>query len=122
MRVIENERTVFIDVDDTLVMHKSSCQTTGLLVVDPATGNQVEVYKNAPMIKCLLEERHRGAFIVVWSMGGYEWARNVLQALGIDGKVDLVMSKPFAYFDDKPVEQWLKYRVYIEPDTAYKRS
>ena len=124
MKVVDIERTIFCDVDDTLVMHRKpdSMESTPVWPIDPATGELVKVYRNAPMIKCLLEEKHRGSFVVVWSMGGWEWARNVLTALGIEDKVDLVMTKPFAYFDDKHVNEWLTYRVYIKPEVPYKRS
>ena len=80
----------------------------------------IKVGVHEPMVRLLKEESHRGSHIVVWSRGGYEWATNVLKALCIEDYVDQVMSKPSAYFDDKDISEWLKYRVYLKPDTIYK--
>ena len=128
MKVIENERVIFCDVDETLITHDAANLGTrnaselAVFVKNPHTNENIVVYKNLPMIRCLIEEKARGGFIVVWSMGGNAWAKNVLTELELDDKVDLVMSKPFAYFDDKPVESWLKYRLFIEPKTLYKEK
>lgn len=124
MRVIANEVVDFFDVDGTLVMHE-----------DPSTipiGEEVRVYDsisrktlilraNTPMIRLLKESDARGAFVIVWSRGGYQWARDVLVALNLIDHVDQVMSKPMAYFDDTPVASWLLNRVYLPPDTIYKK-
>jgi hypothetical protein len=122
MKVITKEHTIFIDVDDTLVMHEKEKTENGVYisVKDPIENRSIKLRVNEPMVRLLKEEHHRGSYIVVWSRGGWEWAQNVIVALGLGTKVDLVMSKPLAYFDDKPVEEWLKYRVYLSPDTPYK--
>lgn len=126
MIVIESERTIMVDVDKTLVMHDTSefgdKPAHSVKVVDPSTGEELTLYKNEPMIKCLQEELYRGAFVFIWSMGGYEWAKNVLTAIGFDDSIKnmIVMSKPFACFDDAPVESWLKYRLNIRPNEYYK--
>lgn len=130
MQVIRHENVVYVDVDSTLVMHinfaanDNYLKYVALKVVDPINSDKtILVRRNEPMLRLLEEEHHRGSFIVVHSRGGYEWAENVIKALGYNhwDKL-LIMSKPLAYFDDKPVQEWLPYRVYIGPDEIYKNK
>lgn len=121
MKVIKNEKTVFIDVDDTLVMHRDpKSEGIKIDVYDALSKRHIRLIANLPMIRLLKEEKHRGSHVVVWSRGGYEWAANVIRALELVKYVDEVMSKPMAYFDDKSIEEWLPYRVYMTPETIYK--
>ncbi len=125
MRVIKSERIVMCDIDDTLVMHRdlTSGQKNSIIdVTCRATKQTFSLEKNKNMIRLLKEEKHRGATIIVWSRGGYEWAADVVTALGLEELVDTVLSKPLVYFDDKPVTQWLTDRVYIGPDENYKSN
>lgn len=122
-KVIHNESVVMVDVDDTLILHLSPSELLGkkkVEVYDPITKGFIVVAVHGPMVRLVQEESHRGSFVVVWSRGGYEWASNVVKALGLEESVDQIMSKPIAYFDDKPIDEWLKYRVYLKPDTIYK--
>lgn len=126
MKVIRNERVIPIDVDDTLVMHSFNEALVDKLeiiqIYDPIENGFITVRKNLPMIRLLKEEHSRGAHILVWSRGGFEWADSVVTALRITEFVDQIMSKPMVYLDDKPVEQWLKDRVYLDADMKYKTN
>lgn len=127
--IIKNEYVVFVDCDDTLVMHvkQSDIPIEDLVCVkDTVLGDKGEfpyitMQRNRPMIRLVHEEIARGATIIIFSRGGYQWAENVAIAVGLyPHKNVIIMSKPLAYLDDKPVEEWLKYRVYIAPDVVYK--
>lgn len=124
MNTVKKESTVFFDVDETLILHKPFKSVSGfpITVTDPLNPSQpgLKVEPHRAMIRLLKEEKHRGSFIVVWSRGGYEWATNVILALGLESSVDLVMTKPMVYFDDIPINEWLTNRVYIKPGTKYK--
>lgn len=131
MKIIDKENLRMWDIDDTLVMHNPYGPSTAekfrafgaIAVVDPLNvNNKIIVYKNEPMIRLMQEEYARGSTNIVWSRGGYEWAKNVIEALGLTELVHTVMSKPLVYMDDKPVEEWMKDRVYIGPTTPYKRG
>ncbi len=135
MRVIKSERIITVDIDDTMVMHRKvkvgleawipgALVELGetIIVPDRITDTMIELEVNQNMIRLVKEEKHRGATIVVWSRGGYEWAADVVTALGLEDLVDTVMSKPLVYFDDKPVTEWLTDRVYIGPDENYKSN
>ena len=123
MKIVKNERLIVCDVDDTLVMHNTcNLALTEAQVEDPLDRfRKVIVYRNDPMIRLLQEEIQRGSQLIVWSRGGWEWAQNVLMALKLDHLPIIVMTKPYAYFDDKDVSVWLKDRVYISPEVVYKK-
>lgn len=121
--VITNERPVPCDVDDTLIMTSGKAgeypDLPRIVVTDPLDPTKVLVFAvNVAMVRILKEEIARGAFTIVWSRGGFAWAEIICNKLEL--KVDLIMTKPAVYLDDKPVEQWLKDRVYIGPETTYK--
>jgi hydroxymethylpyrimidine pyrophosphatase-like HAD family hydrolase len=109
------------DVDDTLIMHdKVDPCTVYVTIVNPYDDKEYSYTINANMLKILTEEHARGHTIVVWSRRGWKWAEAVVIALNIFHIVTLVMDKPTVYFDDKPVEDWMKDRVYIGPNEIYK--
>lgn len=125
MQVIKQLPAPF-DVDDTLIMSSEELDHIPLKeqvgVSDPLTGDIIWYRINQPMLRLLREEADKGSCIIVWSRGGYKWAHAVVEALGIHDIVDFVMDKPLAYFDDKEISEWLKYRVYIGPDIRYKNK
>lgn len=125
MKVIKSESVMCFDVDNTLVIHEkyiSSVYADTVRIFDPVEGKVILMRKNKPMIRLLREEVHRGSRVIVWSRGGYEWASLVLTALGLEDLDILVMSKPVAYFDDKPVNEWLTNRIYLDPNEPYKTN
>lgn len=123
MKKVEIERVVPCDVDDTLIMHENEIPDPAdrVLVKDSLSGEVVIVRINRNMVRLLKEEKQRGSFVIVWSRGGYQWAADVIRALNLEDHVDIVMSKPLVYFDDSPVDVWLKDRVYMTPDKPYKK-
>lgn len=124
MKIIKSEQIRPVDVDDTLIInYNDTTKDLGrkVKVYDAVTNKFITMVAHEANIRLLLEEKHRGGFIIVWSRSGYEWAKHVVQALDLENFVDLVMSKPLAYIDDMPVELWMKDRVYLKPGTQYKR-
>lgn len=125
MRINKNEQNAFFDIDGTLIIHINSSTYTKMPkvdVYDAVTKKYITVGVNTAMVRLLKEEHHRGTCIKVWSRGGWEWASNVIKALDLVPLVDEVMSKPMAYFDDVPIQEWLPYRVFLPPDTVYKNG
>lgn len=122
MRVNKNENIRPFDIDNCLVMHTVDPikPSERVDVIDPLTGKLLRLRINKAMVRLLKEESFRGGCIKVWSRSGWEWARNVIQALDLVSYVDEVMSKPLVYFDDTPVKKWMKDRVFIGPDEKYK--
>lgn len=123
MLVINNENIEPFDCDDTLVMHVEPDQIPpgeSVRVYDAVTKKFITMRINRPMVRLLREAKARGFFVLVWSRGGKRWAADIVKALDLVDFVDIVMTKPLHYFDDKDVAKWLTERVYIEPNVVYK--
>lgn len=123
MTVNDNENIAPFDVDGTLLLtpqRTDPSDSTYREVYYPATQSNIKQRVNRAMVTLLKEEKSRGAFVIVWSRSGKEWAKNAVQALALEDYVDCVMAKPKSYFDDTPVEEWLKDRVFISADVRYK--
>lgn len=123
MKVIDNENIRPFDVDGTLIDngYKWESGAEYVYVKDSITNKEIRCKVNRSMVRLLKEESSRGNYVVVWSRSGKEWAKNVILALKLKAYVKLVMAKPLVYFDDLPVEQWLKDRVFIDGNSNYKR-
>jgi len=120
MKVIKNENILTCDVDETLIVSTSDKSLKTRPIWDHVTNSFIMVQPHEPHVRLLIEEKARGRFIIVWSRGGHEWAENVVKGLGLVSSVDLIMSKPYAYVDDKPVQDWLYDRIFIPHDMEYK--
>jgi len=124
MEIINNYNTVFFDVDGTLVLPLDNPEYAKLppvKIYDAITNSYITMAIHEPMVRLLLEEQVKGSYIIVWSRGGHVWAAAVIKALGLLNSVNLVMSKPMVVFDDISIDEWLKYRVYLNPGTVYKQ-
>lgn len=119
MNVVKHDHIRPFDIDGTLIVNRRE-DLPRVDIIDPLTNRTITMSVNKAMVRLLKEEHHRGNYILVWSRGGYEWARNVIQALDLVPYVHQVMTKPICYFDDKPVKKWMKDRVFIGPDEKYK--
>lgn len=123
METIKNERVIMVDVDGTLIdeLRDGLDQQDTVTITDPLRlGRFLQFAINKAMVRLVKEEHHRGSYVVVWSKGGYEWASIIVTALGLTQHVHKVMTKPTAYFDDKPVTEWLTDRVFLDSNTKYK--
>ena len=111
---IKNEMICPFDVDETLVLERPvhSCSHT---IVNPYTGETEHRLVHEGHIKLMRHMHGRGRFIVVWSGNGVLWAKAVVEALGIQDYVHLVMTKPIAYVDDLPSNSWLNNQIYFKP-------
>jgi hypothetical protein len=121
--LITNENPRPFDVDDTLIIHDTyGKEGRKVYIKDPyRPGKECFALVNENMVTILIDEKARGNYIMVWSRGGYRWAEAVVKALELEKYVDLIMTKPVIYYDDKDVSEWLKDRVYLGPDIVYKK-
>ena len=122
MKVIKNERVVFFDVDDTLIMWNGYAEETAEYIKfqDAYSSKILEVIPNHNNIKLLQEKAARGYQVIVWSQGGWGHAKCVIEALKLESFVDIVMTKPTCYVDDLDVSAWFPKRVYIDAKARYK--
>jgi FMN phosphatase YigB (HAD superfamily) len=124
MKVIESHRTVFFDVDDTLVIwdwKEFSPDGSGLIQVkDPGSNHFELVLPHDRHIKLLKQFKARGHTVIVWSQGGWAWAESTVKALGLESLVDVVMSKPDWYVDDLPASAYMGNNIYKHPTDKNK--
>jgi predicted HAD superfamily phosphohydrolase YqeG len=100
MSLADPIRTVFVDVDDTLV------RSVGV--------------KRIPMpgvIASVRELHQKGVQLYLWSSGGAEHACASAIELGIHECFVAFLPKPHAYIDDQPVEEW-RFCRHILPSNA----
>jgi hypothetical protein len=127
MIVIENDNCIFFDVDDTLVMWDSGYvnedSSNTIQIKDPyfvpmLYGQQSASYTLVPHdkhIQYLKDAKIKNKnTIVVWSAGGWEWAKSVVAALELEEYVDAIMSKPKSYVDDLSCNEFMGNRIYKE--------
>jgi hypothetical protein len=120
VKIIKNENVLAVDIDETLIVSTTDKSLKTRPIWDAVTESFIMVQPHMPHVRLLLEEKQRGRFIIVWSRGGHAWAEAVVKGLGLLTSVDLIMSKPYAYVDDTPVQEWLAERVFIPHTTNYK--
>jgi len=120
MKTITTESTIFFDVDQTLVLWgKIKKKHKVVAITCPHSGEQYYLRPHKGHIKILKDRKSRGSFITVWSAGGFAWAEAVVKALDLTQHVDLIMSKPHAYVDDKKAEEFMGERIYLGIDDSY---
>lgn len=106
-QVIASDNVVCYDVDDTLIVWAN-------YRFNPFKYGTDEGYvKHSQHIMDLKASKTRGHFVIVWSQGGYEWANKIVQELGLEKYVDLVMCKPKWMCDDVMPNDWTK--VFYKP-------
>lgn len=119
MKVIRATRSVFFDVDDTLVIwdwQSIDPEGKGLIsILDKQSGCVELVYPHLRHIELMRQFKARGHTVVVWSQGGHEWAETICLALGIENLVDLVMDKPNWYVDDLHASDWMRSPIFLDP-------
>ena len=113
MNVIDNEKTMFWDIDDTLVLRSNLDPNNLLNVYCPYDYSTIVVTPHLEHIKCLKDHKARNYHITVWSHGGAKWAEAVIIALGLENYVDEIRTKPLKAFDDRPVAEIFGETIYI---------
>jgi len=112
-----NTRSVYFDVDNTLVMWPGG--STGFKgAVDGKDLIDIAGYKVSPHLKhiqLLKDYKVSGCDIIVWSQAGKAWANAVVDALGIREFVDYCLTKPDVYVDDLEAGHFMTTRQYLDP-------
>jgi FMN phosphatase YigB (HAD superfamily) len=124
MQVIKSHKTVYFDVDETLILWEwrifSDDSSHLVCITDPDSGVSEYGLPHNRHIDLMRQFKARGHTVVVWSAGGYDWAHRAVVALGIEAMVDVVMSKPDWYVDDIPASAYMKKPIYLHPMNPLK--
>jgi hypothetical protein len=111
--IIQSELVVMFDIDDTVVMEHS--KDPDLTYIDVLTGKEKHGKIHKAHVEQIIKHKTRGYYVVAWSGNGYKHVEQIINALGIQDHVDLIMSKPIKHFDDlTDANDILKARVYLE--------
>ena len=120
MQILNNENVVLFDCDQTLVIwHKDHTKPgkNKKLFIDPYTGDKLYLYPHNVHVRLMRQYKGRGFAIIVHSMAGVLWAKEIIKTLKLEKYVDLCMSKATKHVDDKEdVKDIIGSRVYLEND------
>ena len=105
MITIKSTKIVYTDIDNTLLFSLREYPHEVTHEVVKINGRKFWVHD--PHIEMIKDFKARGHSIVVWSAGGAEWAKLAVEALKLESHVDLVISKPDWFIDDKTAEQFM---------------
>lgn len=118
--VLKSDNLIYFDVDETLVFWRTDNyhEDDLIKVKDPyARGNEfIKMVPHQRNINLLKRVHGQGRTVVVWSAGGVFWAESVVKTLKLESYVDLIISKPYTYVDDRPMEDWKLNRIYLSKE------
>lgn len=113
MKVIEGDNVYYYDCDDTLVMWDNKHKTETNTVLFNCHGFSENLVPHQGHIDHLKKAKQFDkATIIVWSAGGWEWAKQVVETLGLEEYVDAVMTKPNYYIDDLNCTDFMGKHIY----------
>lgn len=118
MLVVKNDRTVSVDVDDTLLLYSDNFDKPhdgAIKVVDPNDGQVLYLTPHQRHIDLIKKWKGRGYFIEIWSAAGNAWAEAAVKALNLQDYVDLVTTKREKFVDDLSASNVLGTRIYLSP-------
>jgi hypothetical protein len=118
MQTIKAPRTVYVDVDGTLVDYDLTRFSPDKYVTIDFVNGPMVVVPNLNNISVVQKFYKLGYFVIVWSHSGAEWAECVVCDLGLEPYVDLCISKAHYYIDDLPAETFMGARVWYDPVTG----
>lgn len=117
LKVLEYDFVATFDVDETLI-----AWGTGM--------NNITIHHNGIDMQGRIMQKHVdrikmhkfwGNGVVVWSKSGKSFAWAVVQALGVEEYVDIVMAKPSWYYDDKKCEDFMGEHRYLYPPVSDRK-
>lgn len=114
MKCFIGENTVFIDVDNTLVMYEDDIHEDSVHIKDPYSDQTLTLRPHKCHIRLLKNCKQQGKEVVVWSAQGWKWAETVVKALHLEDHVNLCMGKPHIIVDDKPWAEWPIANLYLK--------
>ncbi len=119
--VLKNDHPWAVDIDDTLLLWDVPKKDPMVTFTEPHSGDSITVPINENNIRLLKEKKSRGALVILWTQGGYEYGDVVATALNIREYVDIIMTKPVGLIDDLEAHAWMPKAVNIPHTKNYKK-
>lgn len=114
MLVKASDKTVFCDVDDTLISYPDEKENEFTRLVQDVSGDWVLVELQ---VNCITQIRHfeqKGYDVVLWSQQGGDWSKRIAVVFEIESLFSFFCSKPIHYIDDLDYHYWMPaYRNYL---------
>jgi hypothetical protein len=107
-----NYKTVMVDVDKTLVYDTLGMPVGPTSIEVIYTNGPITVTPHAANIELVRIFYKLGYEVIVWSKTGEDWARLIVEAVGLQKEVSLCLTKPLYYFDDEDCGKWMGTRVW----------
>ena len=107
------ESVVFFDCDDTLILWGKTEEESDIKIKCPYYGTIESGKIHKEHVQRLKDHKKEGHYVIVWSQGGIQHARSVVEALKIQDYVDLILEKPLQYYDDLDCQVWMGTRTYL---------
>lgn len=112
MKIVENEKLLYVDTDDTIGMWNLSDYPAKGRVYVSCYNHITTIVPNQKNINLVKKFIKLGYGIVAWSATGAEWAKAVFTAVGLDEYVTIYLTKPRYYLDDVECTEWMGQRIY----------
>jgi len=116
--VLRQSDITFCDVDNTLIYWRTDANNEAPGTIKLRYGDEdvwLRPHKFHPRL--VKHFYNRGDYVIVWSQNGYEWAEQVVKALGLQNHVHLIMDKGNRHIDDKEdLTSIVGSRIFIEDD------
>ena len=131
MFVLGDGQTAYFDVDNTLVIwekdiNKALYGSKHLLSTSVEKEEEyIKVHNNGhdfyfrPIkvhVNQLIQQKLKGLKVVVWSASGASWASSVISALKLNEYVDVILTKPNFYYDDREAAHFMPTRYFWAED------
>lgn len=112
---IQGQKTLYVDIDDTIAMSDLSEYSEEDRVTLNYENGPVVIVANKKNINLAIYFYKLGYTIIFWSLTGSTWARAVCESLELDKIASAYLTKPNFYMDDKEVTEWIGPRRWRSP-------
>ena len=114
-----HENVVCFDVDQTLIIWGKGPEDCDTWMQCDSTGVMEGGVAHKEHVEALKKHKKDGHFVIVWSAGGGQYARNACIGLGITEHVDLCLDKPMQYYDDIDCSKFMGRTTYLGNSIMY---
>ena len=112
MVVVKSNQPVYVDVDETLVIHNKERRKHK----DNIKIGDCLYIPHKPHIEQIKAHSSRKHTVIVWSKGGCEWAELIVKKLKLEKYVDAVLEKPMWAIDDQVPSNYIDtYYINYDP-------
>jgi len=114
--LLQDKKFLYSDVDETLLLWPENPHEPKNSECIKIPFNGIDYYlkphkKNIELLKNCANMDYR---VVLWSMGGERWAKEVCKVLDLENYVDYCLAKPDLILDDLNPSNWMPENLFQE--------